>query len=81
MDSVSTVPGINDNYSGSATILEIALQMANLGIEPHNKLRFAFLDAKEFGLACDTFGNVSLDALDQMSNAAAHAVLTLADTT
>jgi len=26
--------------------------MANLGIEPHNKLRFAFLDAKEFGLVC-----------------------------
>jgi hypothetical protein len=55
--------------------------MANLGIEPHSKLRFAFLDAKEFGLACDTFGNVSLDALDQMSNAAVHTVLTLADTT
>jgi hypothetical protein len=33
-----------------------------------------------YHLACDTFENVSLDALDQMSNAAAHAVLTLADT-
>ena len=34
-----------------------------------------------YHLACDTLENVSLDALDQMSNAAAHAVLTLADTT
>jgi len=26
--------------------LETALQMANLGVEPHNKLRFVFLDTK-----------------------------------
>lgn len=46
MDSVSTFPRIKYNYSGSAAILETALQMANLGVEPHNKLRFVFLDAK-----------------------------------
>ncbi len=31
--------------------------------------------------ACDTFDNISLEALDQMSDAAAHAVLTFAMTT
>ena len=32
LDSVAEGPGINDNGSGSAAILEIALQMAELGI-------------------------------------------------
>jgi len=50
LDSVPTGPGIQDNGSGSATILEIALQMAKLEIEPHNKVRFAFWGAEEFGL-------------------------------
>jgi len=31
--------------------------------------------------ACDDFDNISLEALDQMSDAAAHAVLTFAMTT
>jgi len=31
--------------------------------------------------ACDTFDNIDLDALDQMSDAVAHAVLTFAMTT
>ncbi len=34
-----------------------------------------------YHLACDTFDNISLEALDQMSDAAAHAVLTFAMTT
>ena len=34
LDSVPEGPGINDNGSGTATILEIALQMTKLGIEP-----------------------------------------------
>ena len=50
LDSVPAGPGIQDNGSGSAAILEIALQMAQLGIEPHNKVRFAFWGAEEFGL-------------------------------
>lgn len=50
LDSVPTGPGIQDNGSGSAAILEIALQMAALGIEPVNKVRFAFWGAEEFGL-------------------------------
>ena len=34
-----------------------------------------------YHLACDTYDNISLEALDQMSDAAAHAVLTFAMTT
>jgi Zn-dependent M28 family amino/carboxypeptidase len=34
-----------------------------------------------YHLACDTFANISLEALDQMSDAAAHSVLTFAMTT
>jgi Zn-dependent M28 family amino/carboxypeptidase len=50
LDSVPAGPGINDNGSGSAAILEIALQMAALDIEPRNKVRFAFWSAEEEGL-------------------------------
>jgi Zn-dependent M28 family amino/carboxypeptidase len=50
LDSVPEGPGINDNGSGTATILEIALQMAELGIEPTNRVRFAFWGAEEEGL-------------------------------
>ncbi len=50
LDSVPQGPGINDNGSGSATILEIALQMKRLNIKPRNTLRFAFWGAEEEGL-------------------------------
>jgi len=50
LDSVSVGPGIQDNGSGSAAILEIARQMAELGIEPTNKVRFAWWGAEESGL-------------------------------
>jgi Zn-dependent M28 family amino/carboxypeptidase len=50
LDSVLEGPGINDNGSGAATILEIALQMAALGIRPVNTVRFAFWGAEESGL-------------------------------
>ena len=42
LDSVATGPGSNDNGSGTAVILEIALQMAALGIVPDNRVRFAW---------------------------------------
>jgi len=47
LDSVPEGPGINDNGSGSAGILEIALQMKKLGIKPTNHVRFAFWGAEE----------------------------------
>jgi Zn-dependent M28 family amino/carboxypeptidase len=50
LDSVPEGPGINDNGSGTATVLEIAVQMAQLGITPRNRVRFAFWGAEESGL-------------------------------
>lgn len=50
LDSVAGGPGINDNGSGSAAILETAKQMARLGIEPVNRVRFAWWGGEEFGL-------------------------------
>lgn len=50
LDSVPNGPGINDNGSGSATILEIAEQMAQLEEQPRNQVRFAFWGAEEQGL-------------------------------
>ncbi len=49
LDSVVEGPGINDNGSGSGTILEIAEEMAD-GKEPNNPVRFAFWGAEESGL-------------------------------
>ncbi|WP_425337750.1 M28 family peptidase [Streptomyces novaecaesareae] len=48
LDSVPAGPGINDNGSGSAGILDVA---RNLGGHPvKNKVRFAWWSAEEFGL-------------------------------
>ena len=50
LDSVPEGPGINDNGSGSATVLEIALGLAELDAEPRKPVRFAFWWAEEIGL-------------------------------
>jgi Zn-dependent M28 family amino/carboxypeptidase len=50
LDSVSEGPGINDNGSGSAALIEIAKQISKQGIKPENKLRFAWWGAEEAGL-------------------------------
>jgi len=50
LDSVAEGPGINDNGSGTAATLETALQMAELGIQPENRVRFAFWSGEEDGL-------------------------------
>ena len=50
LDSVPAGPGINDNGSGTSTILEIAEEMSEMGIVPYNKVRFAFWGAEELGL-------------------------------
>ena len=47
LDSVLDGPGINDNGSGVAGILEIALQMKKLNIKPTNHVRFGFWGAEE----------------------------------
>ncbi|MET0863491.1 MAG: M28 family metallopeptidase [Nakamurella sp.] len=55
LDSVAEGPGINDNGSGTATILETAIQMSKLNIVPRQKLRFAFWGAEESGLLGSTY--------------------------
>jgi Zn-dependent M28 family amino/carboxypeptidase len=55
LDSVIEGPGINDNGSGSAAQLEVALQMAALGIEPVNQVRFIWFGAEEAGLVGSAF--------------------------
>ncbi len=54
LDSVEAGPGINDNGSGSSTILEIAEQVAQQGTKPRNRMRFAFWGAEEAGLVGST---------------------------
>ena len=53
LDSVNSGPGIQDNGSGSAAILETALQMAR--VNPRNKVRFAWWGAEESGLVGSTY--------------------------
>ncbi len=55
LDSVSRGPGINDNGSGSATILEIAELLGARDRGIRNKLRFAWWGAEEHNLLGSTF--------------------------
>ncbi len=50
LDSVTAGPGINDNGTGSAAILETALAVARTGFQPGRHLRFAWWGAEELGL-------------------------------
>jgi Zn-dependent M28 family amino/carboxypeptidase len=49
-DSVVAGPGINDDGSGTATLLEMAKQIHKLGKKVRNQVRFAFWGAEEEGL-------------------------------
>jgi Zn-dependent M28 family amino/carboxypeptidase len=53
LDSVGAGPGINDNGSGSAAILEVAEQMRK--VRPTNTVRFAWWGAEESGLVGSDF--------------------------
>jgi Zn-dependent M28 family amino/carboxypeptidase len=73
LDSVSRGPGINDNGSGSATILEVAEVFAAQEREPRNKLRFIWFGAEEFGLIGSTYyvnslSEAELDQIELMLN-------------
>lgn len=48
LDSVPAGPGVNDNGSGSASILEVAQRLQ--GVETTHKLRFIWWGAEELGL-------------------------------
>ena len=52
LDSVEAGPGINDNGSGSAALLEVAQNLANH--RPQNTLRFAWWAAEGSGLVGST---------------------------
>ncbi len=52
LDSVGEGPGINDNGSGSAGILSVALKMKDLPVV--NKVRFGWFSAEELGLIGST---------------------------
>jgi Zn-dependent M28 family amino/carboxypeptidase len=48
LDSVIAGPGINDNGSGAAAVLEVAENLRK--VHPRNTIRFALWGAEEFGL-------------------------------
>ena len=48
LDSVPEGPGINDNGSGVAAVLETALQLGN-SPQVHNAVRFGFWGARSSG--------------------------------
>ncbi|MEU0884703.1 M28 family metallopeptidase [Lentzea sp. NPDC005914] len=65
LDSVTRGPGINDNGSGSASILEVALQMKATGFKPTKHVRFGWWGAEELGLIGSKAYVRSLPAADK----------------
>ncbi|GAA3805736.1 hypothetical protein GCM10022226_27300 [Sphaerisporangium flaviroseum] len=65
LDSVAAGPGINDNGSGSASILETALTVSRLGLAPAKHLRFAWWGAEELGLRGSTYYVSNLAATER----------------
>lgn len=67
LDSVNAGPGIQDNGSGSAAILETAVRMAK--VKPRNKVRFAWWGAEESGLVGSTYyvNNLSQEEIDNIT--------------
>ncbi|MFW7348144.1 MAG: M28 family peptidase [Pigmentiphaga sp.] len=67
LDSVSTGPGINDNGSGSAAVLETAVQLART--PTRYRLRFALWGAEEDGVlgSADYVGKLAPEALAKIA--------------
>lgn len=65
LDSVTAGPGINDNGSGSASILEAALEVARQNLQPAKHLRFAWWGAEELGLRGSQFYVTNLPAAER----------------
>lgn len=67
LDSVLPGPGIQDNGSGSAAILEVAEQMAK--VKPRYQVRFAWWGAEESGLVGSTYyvNNLSSGELEDIA--------------
>ncbi|WP_306325462.1 M28 family metallopeptidase [Streptomyces venezuelae] len=65
LDSVTAGPGINDNGSGSAGLLQTALELAKSKDKVRNKVRFAWWSAEENGLLGSEHYVKNLSALDK----------------
>ncbi|WP_231590981.1 M28 family metallopeptidase [Saccharothrix sp. ST-888] len=65
LDSVSAGPGINDDGSGSAGILETALAVSRAGLKPAKHLRFGWWGAEEYGMVGSQKYLNSLSAADR----------------
>ena len=67
LDSVDEGPGIQDNGSGSAAILETAIQMQK--VDPRNQVRFAWWGAEESGLLGSQYyvDNLTEDEADDIA--------------
>jgi aminopeptidase S len=65
LDSVTAGPGINDNGSGSAGLLEVALTVASQNLTPTKRIRFGWWGAEERGLVGSTFYVNSLSSTER----------------
>jgi Zn-dependent M28 family amino/carboxypeptidase len=67
LDSVAAGPGINDDGSGVAAVLETAEQMAH--VRPTNKVRFAWWSGEELGTVGSAYyvTNLMPDELDDIA--------------
>ncbi|MEW2499019.1 M28 family metallopeptidase [Amycolatopsis sp. NPDC047767] len=65
LDSVSAGPGINDNGSGSASILEVALTLARTDPAMAQRVRFAWWADEESGMRGSKFYVNSLSAAER----------------
>ncbi len=63
LDSVSAGPGINDNGSSAAGLLEVALRMATT--QPKNRIRFVWWGAEELGLLGSKYYVANLSEADR----------------
>jgi aminopeptidase S len=65
LDSVTAGPGINDNGSGSAALLEVALTVASQNLNPDKRIRFGWWGAEERGLIGSTYYVNNLPSADR----------------
>ncbi|WP_217371080.1 M20/M25/M40 family metallo-hydrolase [Nonomuraea antri] len=65
LDGVTAGPGINDNASGSAAVLETALTVARSGLRPQKRLRFGWWGAEELGLIGSAYYTQNLGATER----------------
>ncbi|WP_285370070.1 M28 family metallopeptidase [Streptomyces sp. RKAG293] len=65
LDSVTAGPGINDNGSGTAGTLEVALAVSRAGLQPTKHLRFGWFGAEELGMVGSTYYVNNLPAAER----------------